>query len=266
MDPSPAFDGDRNGGFPEPPPGEPVRVISARHPGCGASTRVRLPATVPARAVRRLRCGRCKRAFEAEQVRELKPARRWLDPQGRLWQVAVVPVAALLAIAGLALVRELAGGSPSAPPAPIEVALADTTTTIREPTFELALPAGWERVEAGRGAGFAAVSGDGDAEARLWVERHPDLDLPSFVTRSLAQLESLAGSARVVERVAAPTPEDSVVVLAADSPPGEPTYEVTLRAAGPYRYYLASSVEPGAAPATAEAAASIGDSLRPRLP
>ena len=80
----------------------------------------------------------------------------------------------------------------------------------------------------------------------LWVERDAGLSFQEFEARSLDQLEALAGSARVVERVAAPTPEGTVVRLAADAPPNSPAYEVTLRAAGPYRYYLATTVQPDA--------------------
>ena len=42
--------------------------------------------------------------------------------------------------------------------------------------------------------------------------------------------------------------------LAADAPPGAPAYEVTLRASGPYRYYLATTVQPDA-PSEAESTA-----------
>ena len=62
----------------------------------------------------------------------------------------------------------------------------------------------------------------------------------------------------------APTPEGTVVVLAADAPAGEPTYEVTLRAAGPYRYYLATSVEPDASAAAVEGAELIAGLVHPR--
>lgn len=194
-----------------------------------------------------------------------RPARAIDALRRRPWPLAAAAGAAVLMVVGLALVRELGGGAPAVAPGPIEVRLAGPSQ-VREPAFTLELPAGWRRTDPPGGASFAAVSGAGDAEATLWVERDPGLDLPSFVTRSLARVEALAGSARVAERVPAPTPEDSVVVLAADAPAGQPTYEATLRVAGPYRYYLATSVEPGAAAGTLAGAAAIGDSLRPRVP
>ena len=77
------------------------------------------------------------------------------------------------------------------------------------------------------------------------------------------QLEALAGSARVVERVAAPTPEATVVRLAADAPAGSPAYEVTLRASGPYLYYLATTVQPDAGDAGVAGAKLIRGSFVP---
>jgi hypothetical protein len=50
----------------------------------------------------------------------------------------------------------------------------------------------------------------------------------------------------VIDRVAAPTPEGTIITLAADAPAGGPRYEVVLRAAGPYRYYLATTLQPDA--------------------
>ncbi len=57
-----------NGGFPEPPASMSVRIVAARHDACGNSTRVRLPSSVPARAVHRLRCDHCEKAFEIGEV------------------------------------------------------------------------------------------------------------------------------------------------------------------------------------------------------
>ena len=45
-----------------------VRIVAARHEACGKSTRVRLPSAIPARAVHRLRCDHCERAFEIGEV------------------------------------------------------------------------------------------------------------------------------------------------------------------------------------------------------
>lgn len=293
-----------NGGFPEPPPDEPVRVIAARHDACGAATRVRLPGTVPARAVRRLRCAGCEQAFETDRVEEIEaeelaaepaapqgpappqrralpslpplpslPALPKLDPQSRSWRLASIPVAAALVIGGLLLLQ---GGDDEAPaPAPQTRATPEPggelqvpdgrSELVRGSAFSLALPAGWEQVDPSGGATFTAVAGDGGADVTLWIEEDPGLDFPAFVNQSLRQLEQLAGSARVVERVPAPTPEGTVVVLAADSPPGQPTYEVTLRAAGAYRYYLATSVEPDASAEAVEGAELIAGSFTPEV-
>jgi hypothetical protein len=66
-----------------------------------------------------------------------------------------------------------------------------------------------------------------------------------------------------VERVPAPTDEATIVRLAADAPPGQPSYEVTLRAAGPYRYYLATSVQPDASREAVEGAELVAGSFTP---
>src|SRR5436190_22522137 len=61
-----------NGGLPEPPASEAVRVIDAHHDACGASTRVRLPGTLSPRAVRRFHCAGCASAFETAQINEIE--------------------------------------------------------------------------------------------------------------------------------------------------------------------------------------------------
>jgi hypothetical protein len=81
--------------------------------------------------------------------------------------------------------------------------------------------------------------------------------------RSLAQLRSLAGSSHVVDRTTGPTPESTVITLAADSPPGQPTYQVTLRVSGPYRYYLATTVDANASRQAADGADLIHHSFIP---
>jgi hypothetical protein len=79
----------------------------------------------------------------------------------------------------------------------------------------------------------------------------------------MKQLEALGGSASVVERVPGPTPESTTVRLAAEAPPGEPTLEATLRAAGPYRYYLATTVFPDASAKAAKGVELIVGSFVP---
>jgi hypothetical protein len=118
---------------------------------------------------------------------------------------------------------------------------------IAESTFSLALPAGWDRVKPAAGATFAAVSPDGTADATLWIQNDPNLDFATFEARSLSQLETLAGSARVVERNVGPSAQSSAITLAPTNvPAGSPTYEVVLRSAKDNWYYLATTYQPGA--------------------
>lgn len=304
-----------NGGFPEPAADQPVRLVSARHETCGRETRVRLPGVVPARAVRRVVCWRCREPFECEHVRELdvrgrepmtsvaaveaaerletrpnpispslsdgqigfEEKRRTPSgrPPGRAWRLASVPLAAVAVIAALLLIQGSDGPpapapalpAASAPPAGAgnagRAARQADAELVRGQSFTIALPAGWERADAPSGAAFAALAPGAAADATLWVERQPNLDFAEFERRSLAQLEAIAGSAQVVERVSAPTPDATIVHLAADSPPGEPSYEVTLRSAGDYRYYLATTVEADAPGATFDGAELLHNSLVP---
>ena len=327
-----------NGGFPQPPTAEPVRVVACLHDGCGAETRVHLPVALSAGAVRHVFCSSCTQAFDPAEVTEvgvlepqsapraargvrmprlalsapamplsvpvltmpslphlaLPELRRpdWVRlpdflydrlpaPDSRAWRLASVPVAALAVVGALVFIQgsdepvrrdasfaaplasELAGGRAGAPATDGAAAAggaggsgAAAASLVRESSFSLALPGGWERIAPASGATFAATSPDGGADATLWIQRDPKLDLASFESRSLAQLEALAGSARVVERVAAPTPEASIIKLAADAPSGGPRYEVVLRVAGPYRYYLATTVQPDA-PRTALAGVEL---------
>ena len=53
-----------NGGFPEPPAGESVRLLRCLHPACGTETSVRLPASLPTSAVQRIVCDGCHESFE----------------------------------------------------------------------------------------------------------------------------------------------------------------------------------------------------------
>jgi hypothetical protein len=205
----------------------------------------------------------------------------WLhDPESRGWRLLSIPLAAAAVIAALMLIQGESGDeSPTpfaddaAPAAEVPAAgkekpgdaakKPDDASLIRESSFSLALPSRWERKGPTGGATFAALSPEGDADATLWVERDPNLSFADFEARSLAQLETLAGSASVVERVAAPTPENTVVRLAADAPKGEAQFEVALRSAGPYRYYLATTVQPDASSEAIEGAELIQGSFVP---
>jgi hypothetical protein len=272
--------------------GEPVRVISTRHDGCAEATRVRLPRTVPARAVRRVRCAQCSHDFDTELVQDLTvPARRRpalldsFDPASRGWQLASLGLAAAAVIGGLLLIQggddkpqaeqPAAAVAPQAAPRPSGGGSQDAessghskaskdTTLVAGSSYHLALPAHWEQVNPPTGATFKAVAPDGDADVTLWIERDPGLAFDQFVSQSMRQLESLTGSRpEIVERVPAPTADNSIVKLAADAPPGQPSYEVTLRASGDYRYYLATSVQPDASSDAADGADLTEDTFTP---
>ncbi len=352
-----------NGGFPEPPASEPIRVVAAHHDSCGADTQIRLPGTIPAHAIRRLNCSVCAQPFATHEVQdrgleeiaeleralalpdavrpdEVKPSRRArlstakvalpkltkpklsvpavalpkltvptlklpelnrrpkfqrkpvrklpaLNPSSRTWRVLSIPLAAAAVVGGLLLIQ--GGGSevqPTQTAAPAAAGSAaddgaaivptgagkearaaavknDSAELVRGSAYSLALPAGWKQVNPQSGATFAAVADDGGADAQLWISEDPKLDFPTFVRQSLAQLETLAGSAQIIERAPAPTADETVVRLAADAPAGEPSYEVTLRVAGPYRYYLATSVQPGASQETIEGSELLSGSFEP---
>ena len=260
----------RNGGFPEPPFGVPVRVVRAAHPACGAETRVRVPGAIPARAVRRVVCEHCARPVECEAIDDAVEAdgggrfpslpgfdlgalrrRRpgWLDsPPGRLWHRISIPLAAAAVLGGLWLIQ---GGDDTAPPAPSAGRAVEegSAELVRQPGWSLALPKGWERTDGPTGSAFAAASDDETADATLWIERAPKMSFSEFEARSLEQLRQLAGSAEVVEQTTGPTLEKTTSLLEANAPAGtgaSAPYTVTLRAAGPYRYYLSTALQPGA--------------------
>jgi hypothetical protein len=191
-------------------------------------------------------------------------------PTNRSWAWASIPLAAILVIAALALIQ-------SGPQEPLverqatsggggRGSTAGAARLVRAPGFSLAIPPGWERTNPPGGASFTAVSTDGKADATLWVERDRDLTLSEFEAQSLAQLREVAGSARVENRVTAPTQAGTVIRLRADAPAGElgtVPYEVTLRAVGPYRYYLATSVQPDASRQARRGVALIHGSFVP---
>jgi hypothetical protein len=302
-----------NGGFPEPPAGEPQRLVRTLHPACGTETRLRLPSALSARAVRRVVCEHCEASFECEAVEELRllsareaaaygrppatptarastafrlprPPRPAL-PDLRVpsfdslpWRVGSVIVAAIAVVAILALIQDGDGQNPApvadavagGEPANAAAGAAKPATTqarfISEPGFELALPPGWERIAPEDGAAFAARTAAGNAEAKLWIEDDPSLTFGEFEQRSLAALESLAGTAEVVERAVGPTLGESRVRLRADAPAGSGVsapYDVTLRAAGPYRYHLSTALLPGASEQAAAGVELIHGSFQP---
>jgi hypothetical protein len=272
-----------NGGFPEPMAGEPVRLVRCRHSACGASTRVRVPQALPARAVRRVVCEGCSQPFECEDADDegVVAQRDGAQPgPGRVWKYLSLPLAAAAVIGILILVqggggepdRQSASPAPAAPPA----ASADSKSAggnpasgggaelVKGSSYTLALPAGWARTQPENDATFAAAAQDGGAEASLWVRQDPHLSFPDFESQSLAELRQATGtSAEVIDRTAAPTATGTIVTLSANPPQGGPDYEVTLRTSGPYRYYLATTVEPDASNTAAQGAELIRSSLVP---
>jgi len=94
-----------NGGFPEPVDGEPVRLVRARHEACGTSTRVRVPPTVPALAVRHVVCEACHEAFDCEEADDAGVVRPRGNLGAWLWKYLSIPVAAAAVIVALILIQ-----------------------------------------------------------------------------------------------------------------------------------------------------------------
>jgi hypothetical protein len=193
--------------------------------------------------------------------------------RARRWGLPLLGAVLVLAIAGIAVL--VLGGDDGAAPEPAPpLAQSEPPSVISDPQFveergfSIALPDTWRRVKPPEGASFAAVSDDGLGEATLWVDRDPDLDFDEFVDQSLAGLEGLGEDARVTDRVEGPTPETSIAVLEAEVPVDGGVagpYRVTLRAAGPYRYYLATSIGAGAPPRLIADAELLSASFRPQV-
>jgi hypothetical protein len=275
-----------NGGFPEPPDGEAVRVVHRSHQACGSRTRIKLPSALPEWTVHRVLCDGCHESFEPEpeqagSVRGGPPldeaVREYLAelplpdlsgvPRERIWAWASVPLAVLGVIAGLALLQG-SDSTPTPSAAASRSATADNAKFIEQPGYSLALPAGWKRTQPPNGAVFAAESRDGMADATLWIERAPGLSFERFERRSLEQLSELGGNARVVDRVEGPTVETSIAELRADAPVADGVtapYRVTLRAAGPFRHYLVTVTQPGAGSGVLGDVELIHGSLRPEV-
>ena len=142
--------------------------------------------------------------------------------------------------------------------------------------YSISLPDGWRKAPRPPGTAFAATSADGLASTTLWIKRNPKLDLDGFKQRSKRSLAKLGQDVTVISEVEGDTPEDSSVELAASVPlsnelVGEDqemvsTYRVTLRVSGPYRYYLATTIQPGAGEQLATDAEELSHGLRPWLP
>ena len=186
-----------------------------------------------------------------------------------------------LPAAGIALVAVIAGvfllisggGSETEDPAPAIAPLEPPSAIapsqfVQERGFSIALPDTWRRVRAPEGASFAARSEDGLGEATLWVDRDPKLDFDAFVDQSLAGLEQLGDDATVRDRVEGSSLETSIAELEAVVPLDgglAGPYRVTLRAAGPYRYYLATSIGANAPPRLLADAELLSAGFRPNV-
>ena len=267
-----------NGGFPEPVAGEPVRLVRARHDACGESTRVRVPPALPARAVRRVVCDSCHQPFECDGADDVGVVEPRESAGNRLWKYLSIPLAAAAVIVALILIQGSGSDNQSSSPArdaqppaggaPPANAAKDGSSSkggelVKGSSYTLALPDGWTQTEPQNGQTFAASADGGAATAALWVERDPKLTFPQFESQSLAQLRRTAGSAHVTGRTPAPTADGTIVTLASDPKPGAPAYQVTLRVTGPYRYYLATTVEANASRDAAGGAELIHSSFVP---
>ena len=174
---------------------------------------------------------------------------------------------------GLAIAEEIAE---EAMPSADEPDSATEDKFVEVGGYSITLPEGWHNSPRPPGAAFAATSADGLASSTLIIRRNPRLDMEGFESRSLRGLEKLGGDAQVVGTVEGDTPEDSSVDLQAMVPLGSEliaadqelasTHRVTLRVAGPYRYYLATTIQPGASEELLGEAEDLGHSLRPWLP
>lgn len=141
--------------------------------------------------------------------------------------------------------------------------------------YSINLPDGWRTSPRPPGAAFAASSGDGLATATLWIRRNPGLSFHAFERRSERSLSKLGENVSVVSEVKGATMADSSVELSAEVPIGSElipddqelisVYRVTLRGSGPYRYYLATQIQPGAPAARLAEAEELAHGLRPWL-
>ena len=173
--------------------------------------------------------------------------------------------------AGVSKAESVAPVRAHAEPAPVNARGSvgeNGTEFLKTGGFSLPLPRGWSHAPGAPDAALTAVSADGLATTTLWIERQPDLAFGAFERNSLASLATLGENARVIERTVAPRIEASSASLRAEVPAAggsSSPYLVTLRASGPYRYRLATTIQPGApAPLISEAEA-LGERLQPWL-
>ncbi len=147
-------------------------------------------------------------------------------------------------------------------------AAATSAALIDEQGFSLSLPAGWERAKAPDGASFAAASADGLAKTTLWAEKAPGLGFGAFVDQSMANLDEIGTNVRISDEVGGGALASRITELRAEVPLDgglNAAYHVVLRASGPYRYYLATSIQPGASPQLVADAELLGTTFRPQV-
>lgn len=176
--------------------------------------------------------------------------------------VAFVAVAAAAAIAfgGGDSAPVTASSTPAGPSLEAQI--------VEDDRFSLSLPAGWEAAEAPDGSAFAATSADGLAETTLWVDRDRSLDFAGFVDQSRATLDEIGTNVAVTDRVEGSSLGSQIVRLEAEVPLSggmAAPYYVTLRATGPYRYYLATSIQPGASPDLVTDAELLSSTFKPEV-
>jgi hypothetical protein len=228
--------------------------------------------------VRRVVCDACHQPFECEDADDGGVVQPRETAGSRLWKYLSIPVAAAAVIVALILIQGSGGSDQPSTPAtranpPAGGAPPSRTSKdggsskggelVKGSSYTLALPDGWTQTEPQNGATFEASADGGGATATLWVQRDPGLSFPRFESQSLAQLRQAAGSAEVTNRTPAPTAAGTIVTLAPHAKAGAPSYDVTLRVAGPYRYYLATTVEPNAPRDAADGAELIHSSFIP---
>lgn len=224
------------------------RILRMRRPRLPRRTQAELRLTPEALAPRVGNPARSALAGVDPTVPDTIPASWTRRRPGKIWALVSLPIAAGLVIGALTLLQSDNQTEPGSSATPISD-IARNAEFIEAPEYSIALPPGWGRAEAPNGATLAAVAADQGADAVLWISRDPSLELDAFQERTLKQLSKLAPNARIVERIVAPSQDGTTVRMRADGTDDTgsvTTYEVTLRAVGPLRYYLATTLYEGA--------------------
>ena len=187
-------------------------------------------------------------------------------------RVAMVLTGGLAILAAVAAVLLLSGGgggegASGQTASGSATAISGDATLIDEPGFSISLPGGWSQVDPPKGASFAAGSADGLAKTTLWAERAPGLGFDRFVDQSMENLDEIGANVRISDQVDGPTLTSRITELRAEVPLDgglNAAYHVVLRADGPFRYYLATSLQPGVTPQLLADAELLGTSFRPQ--